>query len=529
MTTAPDDHVRSPVDRRSFLVTVAGVSTASVLHAPRLDAKDDELAENRVAPPQRVLRHVDPRVQIVARTLPAGDNAFAYWHGPAAKLQPLPVFAEEFLGDGKPLSETTIDGLLRAAESRYPFPTGTQGDCIRAWLNDHVDVFKLIDQGLQCEGYQVPVDHLVSFLQVSTDVTAAPRALASFMLTYANQSISDGNWDEVARYVAKAAQFGRMLQENDGILIHYLIGLGVHHVVHDFIRGIAASPAAPNDARQRLSDIVRRNRPDPQGWAKAIRIEFVYFYLPLLERIPRQAPLPELVDGLLNAMLLLGEDVDDAIVDADDAARIRQGIMKLLAHHPNPFDSAATVRMLSQRIATTLAAEDGRDERSERWLAEVECWPPSLWPFPDFLLDVDHEEAHRSPSDAELAVAQRKLAGVANPIGKILLHMWMPILRLKPLQRATASSDATRVLLACRAFEEAEDRLPIALAELVDRSYLPRVPQDPCGSGPLRYDACRRILWSVGTDGIDGGGDGDPDAEFPDGEDIVWRVGVRRR
>lgn len=52
-----------------------------------------------------------------------------------------------------------------------------------------------------------------------------------------------------------------------------------------------------------------------------------------------------------------------------------------------------------------------------------------------------------------------------------------------------------------------DDQWPESLEALVPQ-YLPDVPRDAvAANAPLRYDAARRILWSVGTDGLDDGGD----------------------
>lgn len=62
--------------------------------------------------------------------------------------------------------------------------------------------------------------------------------------------------------------------------------------------------------------------------------------------------------------------------------------------------------------------------------------------------------------------------------------------------------------LAIRSYQRDHDgRLPSDLEALVP-DYLPAVPIDPmAAAGDLRYDSERGLLWSVGADGIDAGGD----------------------
>lgn len=63
----------------------------------------------------------------------------------------------------------------------------------------------------------------------------------------------------------------------------------------------------------------------------------------------------------------------------------------------------------------------------------------------------------------------------------------------------------TQAMLAFKFYSKVNRRFPLSLDELVP-IYLPAVPQDPFDGKPLRYDAPKKILYSVGEDLIDGGG-----------------------
>ena len=63
------------------------------------------------------------------------------------------------------------------------------------------------------------------------------------------------------------------------------------------------------------------------------------------------------------------------------------------------------------------------------------------------------------------------------------------------------------VALACRLYMIDHDgALPPSLDALIP-AYLPHVPSDAIDGKPLRYDAKRAIVWSVGENGVDDGGD----------------------
>lgn len=61
------------------------------------------------------------------------------------------------------------------------------------------------------------------------------------------------------------------------------------------------------------------------------------------------------------------------------------------------------------------------------------------------------------------------------------------------------------------------------LIALVEAGLLTDMPQDHCDRGPLRYDSKRRVIWSVGRDGLDSGG---KPSKYPTWQqpDAVWRT-----
>jgi hypothetical protein len=98
---------------------------------------------------------------------------------------------------------------------------------------------------------------------------------------------------------------------------------------------------------------------------------------------------------------------------------------------------------------------------------------------------------------------------------------------------ADAQLIAVQTILAIRAFEKAEERLPATLDELVPR-YLLRLPIDFHSSRPLVYRpaATDFELYSVGHDGLDNGGNFDPARYHPEqGFDLdrSWNVALGAR
>lgn len=68
--------------------------------------------------------------------------------------------------------------------------------------------------------------------------------------------------------------------------------------------------------------------------------------------------------------------------------------------------------------------------------------------------------------------------------------------------------EATRLRLAALEYKRDNKQLPPALAALVPE-YITAVPADPFDGKPIRYDPARGLIWSVGIDLKDDGGDAD--------------------
>lgn len=85
----------------------------------------------------------------------------------------------------------------------------------------------------------------------------------------------------------------------------------------------------------------------------------------------------------------------------------------------------------------------------------------------------------------------------------------------------------TRLLLACRAYDEATGHLPETLEALVP-DHLPAVPRDPFDGEPFRYSAERRLVYSVGENlADDGGTDDERPGRWWRAKDLVFELTAR--
>lgn len=129
--------------------------------------------------------------------------------------------------------------------------------------------------------------------------------------------------------------------------------------------------------------------------------------------------------------------------------------------------------------------------------------------------------------EAELATAG---------MGRLFSKTQIPALRTSVERFPTTETlrSLTIAAIALRRYQlDHEGALPEGLEELVPK-YLAAVPRDPLGDGAVRYkrEAEGFVLYSVGLDGVDGGGDASqlPDRKqksIVDRMDIVWPKAVR--
>lgn len=113
-------------------------------------------------------------------------------------------------------------------------------------------------------------------------------------------------------------------------------------------------------------------------------------------------------------------------------------------------------------------------------------------PMPDILLD--------GPSLMQLYLEE-------NLIGRMFRDMVVVTLDHFFSQKCEEdfSIKATQLLMAIRAYQIKNDRIPASLEELVPR-FISEIPKDSFDGQPIRFSAEKRKIWSVGENFIDNGG-----------------------
>ncbi len=115
-------------------------------------------------------------------------------------------------------------------------------------------------------------------------------------------------------------------------------------------------------------------------------------------------------------------------------------------------------------------------------------------------------EANIYEMELRPSLASMYLSG--NAVGQILYYMTMPAVAgsLAKKSQSNVQLQATRTILALRAYQLTHGQLPADLNALVPE-FLEAVPVDDFDGQPLRYSAEKKIVYSVGKNLKDDGGD----------------------
>lgn len=109
--------------------------------------------------------------------------------------------------------------------------------------------------------------------------------------------------------------------------------------------------------------------------------------------------------------------------------------------------------------------------------------------------------------ETNVPIWERLIKG--NAIGNILFEMLEPSLKscLSLKCRENVDVTATRLLLALKIYKMQHGKLPASLSELVPE-FFPQVPIDDFDGKPFRYLPDQKLIYSVGPDLKDSGGEG---------------------
>ena len=271
------------------------------------------------------------------------------------------------------------------------------------------------------------------------------KRLAMLAEVRENVLLHSGHDIEAFDQIVNHVQLGRRMQNSHGVLIVYLVGAAVNNMgLGQMQHWVGKTHLTPEQLKNYILQLKPRPGEVATAFANSIKVEH------------------QMQVATLAAM-------SDGRMDNDDFPRFgfvwplfsfgqtkelfAQGALKLVKAAPHPYSEANIAEMESRPGLTSIA-----------------------------------------------------LSG--NWTGQVLYYMMMPALTasLATKSKGDAQLQATRTILALRAYQLTHGNLPADLNALVPE-FLEAVPVDDFNGQPLHYSAEKKIVYSVGKNLKDDGGD----------------------
>lgn len=320
-------------------------------------------------------------------------------------------------------------------------------------LRRNAEALTLWRQGLARPALQAPrIDDIAADMGYCYSWLEIARLVDLSALSLCRQ----GKDDEAFHEAMSIVRFGRMVMGADGGLITFLIGKTVEEI--GLVRLRRMIPQARLDKGQLALGVRELARPSPPGadLANALRVEYQVY--------------AKSIDDLHSGNPLFGGG------SAKSGGRRRRPVAAFALHVNRTKGMFAEVMRPCVENAAKPYAEMVWPERPARVRKSV-SW--LLWTFV-----------------------------TGNGIGKMVFAAmaldYTGCLEQKCTRNISVA--ATRLLLALKGYKMDKGRLPETLDELVP-AYIEAVPPDDFDGRPFRYSASKKVIYSVGKNLTDDGGD----------------------
>jgi hypothetical protein len=321
-------------------------------------------------------------------------------------------------------------------------------EAARKVIAENEAVLLKLEESLVFPDFQVPE---VTDVESTLFHVPAWRYIAYLLSCRGRVLLEEGKEREAFAECLKLVRFGHRIQEAQGGVFHYMVGLGWQSFGLENLAGLARRTRLAAEDLKPIIEELGRLPPSRDGLRDACRAEYVFFSTILDQR-----------QGL--ELLDLRNSLPTAIE--------RVGFVHRYLFQPNRMR-----RLLAEHARTLIAAVSRSHARAKP-------------------LGVTTSFSFSDPGCA----GQILMEGTLRRLGSCLLQ-----LRMTDFEHS-----AMRTLLALEAFNAANGRLPASLDELVP-AYLESVPLDPFDGKPLRYSAEKKTVHSVGEDLVDSGGSSEED------------------
>ena len=415
---------------------------------------------------------------------------------------------ELIIAAGSPVNGPSVDeeplwqAYLAASSWKKPWPTGGSAEVLLTWLDapGRAGSAAILDQALAL-GARRPAAR-----NASDPVIGPGRDLMRYLVIRCRRAVETGDLTQAEDELRRISGLCRIMRGGYGG-IGLLIDISLAAYAIDAVVGVAVKAPPDPVVIERLRKLVPP--------AEDLSVDFIPRML-LGDLIPSLATSP--VDGDLWVQNLQGMHLNSALLrekmrdttGATTPASDRSAIFAL-AGNPVALDRKETVR-LALAMLTAISSSDGKAAWKQGPVRDLvddtQHASGHLFPAADLMNDVigsvgkggntqeaQAEAARRADADF------RRLAAQPNPVGKITVGIQLSAL---PMLLDSGSGNAARIRMAHLALSLLDHRarhgaFPVELPA--------DAPTDPFSHAPFRWDASRRLLWSVGKNGTDEQGD----------------------
>jgi hypothetical protein len=355
-------------------------------------------------------------------------------------------------------------------------------------FNKNTQMFACVNQGIKCQDCIVPA--VTNFTTPPIDLFPL-LDISRVMAAKTRYDRLTGRPLEATETCILLIQFSNLIQKNPEAIIHYFIGISALNQGLLQAQELARDIRTPPEEIERLGSALKKIGPLYPGLDRALKTEIVCISITL----------DQLRDNKLKLSDLPGFDSDNL----------------------KPFSSKLMGKSyFFQPNRTKLGC-------AEYYRKRLTATP---MPYADFKpLHLDRDNKLKNGTNLLDFFLQ------PNAVGRYIYEATLPSMEnyLEQKCRMESSLSATRLIIACQQYRHAHGKLPNDLPSLVP-TYLPCIPTDPYDGKPLRYNASKGIIYSIGKDLQDSGGStnalenttsGSQKLSRSDAEDAVYEVEVK--
>jgi hypothetical protein len=341
------------------------------------------------------------------------------------------------------------------------------GDLMEHTLADNAKALDLWKQGMALPQLQVPE---IGDVSVSIKYALRWLDLTNCGMLQSRSLFADGREAEAFENDMRLAEFGRRIEHAKGNLTVYLVGSTVRGMALAHLRQLVSETTLGPEALTKYGARLAPAPADDQAMADAYRAEYV---------------------AMCGSLRLIAEGRATLTQTQFGGATEIRGNLRSLSER---FAIASPYHFKMNRTKALFARD---------FHLYIELAPKSLAETQSLLKDLKC-----SVIELEVAIGAQGIAFRPNGTGEAIYCIFMPAMFGAQILDCGTQADlaGTRLVIALKCFEKARGHLPEKLDELVP-DFLDAVPADPFDGKPMRWSKERKIVWAVGRDLVDDGGD----------------------